>query len=263
MRKIFFCLILLILSFQLISATETIIKVKTVPFKNINVIVLSSSLEIYDSFNKDADQYGDASFLFSSDKSRFDVTIFVKDIDSDKKIAYKKLEYQIAGEDIYVEVVPEDFTIVKTPGEETETEIAENISLNDSVISLQEESTQKSRISGYAIFGENTKLRKIILYSLGGIIILLVAFFIFKKIKKRNKGEKGIRIKKLSELRSEEKASDNDGSPQNYYQILNNTQKKLEETQKELDKVKNREKIREIERRIQKDQQELRKLKSF
>jgi len=263
MRKIFFCLILLILSFQLISATETIIKVKTVPFKNINVIVLSSSLEIYDSFNKDADQYGDASFLFSSDKSRFDVTIFVKDVDLDKKIAYKKLEYQVAGEDIYVEVVPEDFTIVKTPGEEAETEIVENISLNDSITSLQEEPIQKSRISGYAIFGENTKLRDIILYSLGGIIILLIAFFIFKKIKKRNKGEKGIRIKKLSELRSEEKALDNDGSPQNYYQILNNTQKKLEETQKELDKVKNREKIREIERRIQKDQQELRKLKSF
>ncbi|HPD81916.1 MAG TPA: hypothetical protein PK357_02340 [Candidatus Pacearchaeota archaeon] len=263
MKKIFFCLILLILSFQLISATETVIKVKTVPFKNINLIVLSSSLEIYGSFNKDADKYGDASFLFSSDKSRFDVTIFIKDVDLDKKIAYKKLENQIAGEDIYVEVVPEDFTIVKTPGEEIETEIVENVSLNDSIISLQEEPIQKPRISGYAIFGENTKLRNIILYSLGGVIILLIAFFIFKKVKKRNKGEKGIKIRKLSELRSEEKTLNKDDTPQNYYGILNNTQKKLEETQKELDKVKNREKIKEIERRIQKDQQELRKLKSF
>lgn len=263
MKKIFFCLILLILSFQLISATETIIKVKTVPFKNINVIVLSSSLEIYDSFNKDADQYGDASFLFSSDKSRFDVTIFVKDINLDKKIAYKKLENQIAGEEIYVEVVPEDFTIIETPGEELEQEIVENVSLNDSLISLQEESEQKSRISGHAIFGENTKLKNIILYSFGGILVILIAFFIFKKIKKRDKGEKGIKVKKLSELRSEEKILGNEGSPQNYYQILNNTQKKLEETQKELDKVKNQEKIKEIERRIQRDQQELRKLKSF
>ena len=263
MKKIFFCLVILILSFQLISATETIIKVKTVPFKNINLIVLSSSLEVYETFNKDADQYGDASFLFSSDKSRFDLTIFVKDVDLDKKIAYKKLENQIAGEEIYVEVIPEDFAIVKTPGEENEQEIIENTPLNDSLISLQEEPEEKSKISGYAIFGENIQLRNIILYALGGTIILLAAFFIFKKIKKRNKREKGIKVKKLSELRSEEKTLINEGSPQNYYEILNNTQKKLEETQKELDKVKNREKIREIEKKIQRDQQELRKLKSF
>jgi hypothetical protein len=278
MKKIFICLFVLILSFQLINATETNITIKTVPFKNINIIILSSSLEVYDSFNKDADKYGDASFLFSSDKSRFDLTIFVKDVDLNKKIAYEKLENQIAGENIYVEVVPKDFTIIETPKEEGETQIQnleneeeigldENISLNDSLILSQEESKTKSLVSGNAIFGEDNKLRNIILYVLGGIVLVLIIFFFFKKIKRggnKKKKIKEIKVKKLSELRKEEKINEQkDDAPKDYYKMFEDTQKELEKTQQELSKVKNQERINEIERKIQRDQQELRKLKGF
>jgi hypothetical protein len=275
MRKILFCLFILILSFQFINATETNITVKTVPFKNINIVVLSSSLEVYDRFNKDADKYGDASFVFSSDKYRFDLNIFIKDLELDKKVAYKSLENQVAGENIYVEVIPEDFTIVETPGEENETqvqelletdmELDENLSLNDSLVFLQEESEKKPGISGWAIsfFGEDSKLRNILLYAFGGILLFSAGFFTVKKVRNRKKGEKKIKIKKLSELVEEKKIDGQKDTPQNYYGILNDTQKRLEQTQKELSKFKNQEKIKEIERKIQRDQQELKKLKEF
>lgn len=271
MKKVFFCLIFLILCFNLISATETNIRIKTVPFKNVNAIVLSSSLEIYQQFNKDADQYGDVSLLFSSDVSRFDLTIFVKDLELNKKIAYSKLENQIAGEDIYIEVIPEDFTIIKTPGEENLTEEeselneVENETLNDSLVYLEEESKEKFKISGNAIFGTNTKLRNILIYVLGGIVLLLIAFFIIKIIRKnkRNgkKKDKGIKITKLSDLISSKKSEEQNFNSKNYYIALKDAQKKLEKTEKELNKIKNQEKIREIERKIEKDQQELKRLK--
>jgi hypothetical protein len=277
MKKIFFCLFILIFSFQLINATETNITVKTVPFKNINLIVLSSSLEVYATFNKDADKYGDASFVFSSDKSFFDVTIFVKDFELNKKVAYKKLEYQKAGENIYAEVIPEDFTIIETPLEENEnsnldlvekadTEFNENISLNNSLIPLQEESRTKSRLSGNAIFGEDNNLRNTLFYIFGGMILLLVAFFLIKRIrnrKKSNRKNKEIKVKKLSELRKEEKISNSKDFSKDYSKLFENTQKKLEKTEQELNKLKNSERIREIERKISREQQELRKLKGF
>jgi hypothetical protein len=279
MKKIFFCLIFLILCFQLISATETNIKIKTVPFKNVNVNALSSSMEVYERFNKDADEYGDVSFLFSADVPMFDLTIFVKDIETGRKVAYVKLEHQMAGEDIYAEVVPEDFVIIKTPGEENETPVEnlteeENTGLdenntNDSLIASQEEPDEKSKISGQvvSIFGGDIKLTNLLLYALGGIVLLTAGFFTVKKvrkIKKRKgkvngkKGNKEIRVKKLSELREEQK-----DTPENYYGILSETQRKLEQTQKELNQFKNQERIKEIESKIQRDQQELKKLKGF
>jgi hypothetical protein len=237
---------------------------------------------VYDRFNKDADGYGDVSFIFSADVPMFDLTIFVKDVETGKKVAYTKLVHQIAGEDIYIEVVPDDFTIIKTPGEENETpienltednEIDENITLNDSLITLQEESEENSKISGQvvSIFGEDIKLRNILFYALGGIVLLTAGFFTVKKVRKRkgkgkikgNKRKGEIRVRKLSELVKERKTEEQKETPQDYYGILSETQKKLEQTQKELSKFKNQERIKEIESKIQRDQQELKKLKGF
>jgi hypothetical protein len=254
---------------QLISATDTNIKIKTVPLKNVNVIVLSSNMEVYDRFNQNADEYGDVSFVFSSDATRFDLTIFVKDIAVDQKVAYEKLENQIAGEDIYVEVIPKDFTIVEIPEEEnvptenTEnlTEEPENFNLDE--IAPPEKSEKKSLLSGLAIFGENNKIGRIILYVLGGIVLTLIIFFIIRKIRRGEKTEKEIKVKKMSELMEERKIEERKDTPESYYKVLDETQKKLEATQKELNQIKNQERIKEVERKLQQDQQELRKLKGF
>lgn len=266
MKKLFFYLAVLILCFQLVSATVTNIQVKTVPLKNVNVQALSSSMNVYDRFNKDADEYGDVSFVFSSDESRFDLSIFVKDLILDEKVAYKKLENQVAGEDIYVEVIPAGFNIIKTPIEEdisadNLTETSENVSSNDTgnLITVTEKSDKKSFLSGLVIFGENNKLKKIILYSFGGIVLVLIIFFIIRRFRRKNRTGKEIKVKKLSELRAEQKEE----TPENYHEMLEDAQRKLEDTQRELNQLKNQDKIRETEKKLQQDQQELRKLKGF
>ena len=211
MRKLLFCFVFLVLSFQLIDSTVTNINIKTVPYENVNVITLSSDLEVYERFNKYSDEYGDASFAFSSDVTVFDVSIFVQNASNDDKIAYKKLESQAAGEEIYVEVIPAGFTIVETPSNEEETSASslennsvseENSTLEINVTSdnnltgssILENSTLKASnrsilraalrgnesfiLSNLFIFGEKSKSEKIISYVAAGILLLIVVLFI-------------------------------------------------------------------------------------
>jgi len=268
-RKLFLCLVFLIVFLQVVSAIDTNVQIKTVPYMNVNVLVVSSTFDVYERFNADADKYGDMSFVFSSDKTRFGLIIFVKDeSDTLDKGRTKELRNQIAGMDIYIEVVPEGFKIIETPKEEGNisnvslenlTESSENISSNDTnaLVTITEKSDEKSFLSGLTIFGENSKSKEIIFYSAGGVLLALIIFFITRKFRKR--GKRGIKIKKLSELREEQK----EDTPGNYYGILEETQKKLEETQRELSRIKNKDKIKEVEEKLKKDEQELRRLRGF
>ena len=271
MKKIFFSLVILLFCFQFISAIDTNIQIKTVPRMNVNVMVLSPSFEVYDRFNANADEYGDVSFVFSSDKLRFGLTVFVKDLSDNSRVASKELRNQIPGEDIYIEVVPTGFKIIETPEEENLsavnltnlTEIPEENELNDteSLITIEEKEEQKNKfsLSGLVIFGENSVLKRVLFYVFIGMALALFVFLGVKKFGKREGNKKGIRIKKLSELRAEQKEE----TPERYYGILDETQRKLEETQRELNRIKNREKIKELEEKMRKDEQELRKLNGF
>jgi hypothetical protein len=262
MRRVFLSLAIFVLCFQLVSAIDTNIHIKTVPNMNVNLLVVSSSFEQYQRFNANADQYGDISFVFSSDKEEFGLNIYVKDLQDNSKVASAQLEDQAAGEDIYVEVVPKNFDIIETPTEEnistTEEIVPTNLteipeSSNESLLAGNEES---SKISGKAIFGENSSIKKIIMYIGGAIVLAVIVFFAFKLFKKR-KG-KEIKITKLSDWKEGQK-----DTPREYYGVLEETQKRLEETQKELNMVKNKERIKETEEKLRRDEQELRNLRGF
>jgi hypothetical protein len=232
---------------------------------NVNVLVVSSSFEQYERFNANADKYGDVSFVFSSDKTNFGLNIYVKDLQDNSKVASGSLEDQDAGEDIDVEIIPNGFKIVETPLEEnisientTLTSNLTNETANNTLEDLfaaTEGNVGKSKITGKAIFGENSSFKKIMIYVGGAIILVIIVFFIFKKFK-RGKGE--IKVKKFSDWKEEQK-----DTPQQYYGVLEETQKKLEETQKELNQVRNKERIKETEERLRRDEQELRNLRGF
>lgn len=265
MKKLIFCFVFLVLCFQLISATDTNIHIKTVPDMNVNVLVVSSSFEQYERFNANADKYGDVSFVFSSDKTNFGLNIYVKDLQDNSKVASGSLEDQDAGEDIDVEIIPNGFKIVETPAEEnvstgssTLTSDLSNETENNTLEELfaaTEKNVEKSKITGKAIFGENSNIKKIILYVGGVIILIIIVFFIFKKLK-RGKGE--IKIRKFSDWKEDQK-----DTPGQYYGVLEETQRKLEETQKELNMVRNKDKIKETEEKLKRDEQELRNLRGF
>ena len=266
MKRLFFCFIVLILCFQIISAIDTNVQVKTVPLKNVN-LVISTNDPPYIS-NKDADEYGDVSFVCPSDNPRLDLTIFVKDIVENKKVAFKKLENQIAGEEIYVEVVPDGFEIIETSGEE---EVVENTTLaeepqnqtsgststeNETLVTITETPKKRFKLLGWAIFGDNDKLKEIIYYAGGVILLAIIAFFVFRKFGKR---KKEIKVKKLSDWIQEQKAN----KPEDYSGIIREAQQKIEDAQKEINRLKNQDKIREAERKLQQDQAEIRRLRGF
>jgi len=278
MKKVFFCLVVLILCFQLISAIDTHIDIKTVPLKNVNLVVSTNDPPYI--ANKDANEYGDVFFVFPSDYSKFDLTIFVKDVIENKKVAFKKLENQIAGEDIYIEVVPSGFEIVETPSEE-ETNTEENKTLVGSSSNETEkeilneffetdnQKEEKSKILGWVVFGENGNLKNVMI-SIGGIVVLaLIIFFVFKKFKKK---KNKIQVKKLSAWMEEKKNpnnsntknnSNNSNSSEDYSKAIEEAQKKIEEAQREINQLKNRDKIKQAEEKLKRDEQELRNLRGF
>lgn len=265
MKKLIFCFVFLVLCFQLVSAIDTNIHIKTVPNMNVNVLVVSSTYDVLDRFNENADQYGDVSFVFSSDQPRFGLTIFVKDLSDNSRVASKELRNQVLGREINVEVIPEGFKIIETPGKENVSVDNSTLTANstnetgnntlEELFAATDKNVEKSKISGKAIFGENLTLKKIVIYIGALIVLLIIVFFIFKKFK-RGKGE--IKIRKFSDWKEDQK-----DTPGQYYGVLEETQKKLEETQRELNQVKNKERIKETEEKLKRDEQELRNLRGF
>lgn len=273
MKKVIFCLIVLSLCFQIVSATDTTIQVKTVPLKNVNIAILQSgTIDVYEGkrYNQDADEYGDATFTFSLDDPYFDLTIFVKDLTDNSKVAYKKLESQDTGEEIYVEVVPNGFEIIETPELEPEIAIIENETINETEPEeIQEESPEeKPSISGKAIFGKDGTL-KTILYILGGIILIGIIFFSSNKFLK-TKVPKDIKVKKLSELKEEkkekteeqkEKTEEQKEKIDDYKEAIEDAQRKIKEAQEEINRLRNQDRIKEVEKRIEQEQKELKRLR--
>ena len=180
----------------------------------------------------------------------------------------EKLENQIAGEEIYVEVVPDGFEIIETSGEE---EVVENTTLaeepqnqtsgststeNETLVTITEKPKKRFKLLGWAIFGDNEKLKEIIYYAGGVILFAIIAFFVFRKFGKR---KKEIKVKKLSDWIQEQKQN----KPEDYSGIIREAQQKIEDAQKEINRLKNQDKIREAERKLQQDQAEIRRLRGF
>ena len=201
------------------------------------------------------------------------MTILVKDLTDNSKVAYKKLESQDTGEEIYIEVVPSNFEIIETPEPEpeiNETLVVENETTNESEQEeIQEEPAEKkSKISGKAIFGKEGTL-KTILYIIGGIILAGIIFFSSNKFLK-SKAPKDIKIKKLSELKDEkkekteeqkEKTEEQKEKIDDYKEAIEDAQRKIKEAQEEINRLRNQDRIKEVEKRIEQEQKELRKLR--
>lgn len=293
MRKLLFCFVFLLLSFQLIDATVTNINIKTVPYESVSVIILSSALDVYERFSRYSDESGDVFFAFSSDVTRFDVSILIQNASNDDRIAFEKLENQAAGEDIYVEVIPAGFTIIPTPFEETEagsednstpegdstsdnnltgSSVSENSTLkasNKSILRAARRGNESFVLSNLFVFGEKSKSEKLISYIVAGVLLLAVLFVFFVLFKDkilalfsllssyRKKTSQNINIRKFSELKEEKKET----YSKDYEKIVKDAQRKIDQAQKELTQIRNQDKILEAERRLQQDREELKRLK--
>jgi len=278
-KRLFFSLIVIILLLQAISAINTEIKVKTIPNHEVQITILKSATDssVLQSFKNNSNEYGDVSFIYSSDGSKFGLIVFIKK-DGDKVIWEKFTENYNVGESVYIELAPDWFEFIATPDKITEINetnetleaLEENETLdiiNDSVVTedLVGEK-QDSKLFGYAIFeGGKFSLKKGVYYGFG-IIILLIGFAALLIIRTRLKApQKEIRIKKLSELNAERQEQiENDD------ERIQEAEKKIKEAQEEINKIKeskesakikNKEKIEQVKKKLIEDEKELIRLR--
>jgi hypothetical protein len=279
MKKKVMCAIfivsVLILIAPTVIAADTEIVIKTVPFANVNINILdpnSDSFTLLKNFNQDADNYGDLSFIFSSDKPKFDLTIYVKK--NDKKVGDARAENNVVGEDLYFEVVPEGFELLYRPEEEAnETEESNETVVNETVVeNITEEVIEEPQeeevtpgITGAATSGEEGSFfSNNILYFGLGLVVLIIVFFMGAVVSKKRVGSssKEIKVRKLSDLKKDKKEQkDKKEKLSDYKQAIEDAEKKIDDAQKEIKKLKNVDKISEIKKRMIEDQKELLKLR--
>ncbi|MCK5043510.1 hypothetical protein KAR52_00730 [Candidatus Pacearchaeota archaeon] len=257
----FSVLFMFLFAIPMMSAIDTEIKIKTMPFHEVQVSVSKPMSQVFESWGNlknHSDRYGDVSFVFSSDKYSFDLIVFIKK-DNEKVMPPQKfLENFPAGEPIYFEIAPSGFTLIETPS----TEIIEEVNVTENVTIGGE--GEDSQLTGSAIFGEDGLLSGgKIYYITGGLLLLIAAFFIFKIIRKKIKFPKSpkqpkeIKIKKLSELEAEKKEDVRDDR-----KIIEDAEKKIKEAQEDIRKLRSEDKIKEAKKKIIEDEKELMRLRS-
>ncbi len=281
-KKIFFILVMSLLLVQVVNAIDTEIKIKTLPNHEVQATSFdptSSSFNAFERLINNSDEYGDISFVLSSDELNFNLIIFIKK-DGVTIISKKYADNFVAGEHIYIELAPEWFEFLITPINETllKNETIENTTIENTAI----EDKNPSKLTGFAAFGEEGSLFKKIYY-IAGIFLLLgaLAFIGLKLMEKKIKASKEIKVKKLSELQAEKKGDAQEKKEdiqekkehienqekkvkekmQNKEEIIEDAEKKIREAQEDIRKIRNEDKIKEAKKKLVEDQKKLMRLR--
>ncbi|MDO8467538.1 MAG: hypothetical protein Q7S56_01145 [Nanoarchaeota archaeon] len=271
-----FVFVFLLIGF--VSATDTAIKVKTVPNDQVQVVVYdahSSDFHLYQKFIETSNIYGDVNVTFSSTVEDFKIMIYVKSFG--KSIAdSRSSDIYSAGESIYIEVFPDGFTPVETPNEtttetvaqtqETNNSISENVTDNSTEVSSTPvtDSSDKSSFTGLATLGSTLFSTPTVYYFIGGIIIVLVAIFFVVRKKGGNDeyGEtrppKEIIVRKLSEVQAERAQVQSVQKSE----ALKHAEARLNELQNEVNKLRRDDQsLKETEQKIRENRELIRRLK--
>lgn len=236
-KKIFFGFVLFLFVIQGVFAVSTDIKVKTIPFADVQVSILGES-SVLDTLTKTSDGYGDVRFTFSIDDSSYSVIVFAKQ-NYQNIVEPEKFNDQKSGELLYVEMFPSGFTPIETPNStkvepvvvpQENTSIVENITQeNETVVANDTEKTNDSLLTGFAVFEGGTF--SIIAYIFGGIIFLgFLVFMIVKFSKRKVNNPKEVRVTKLSEIKQDKEID--------LKERMDNAEKKLKEAKDELEAIK-------------------------
>ncbi len=261
-------LFLLLLIVNFVSAVDTIVQVETYPNQNIILDFLKASpLSKLETIKVTSDATGKAQVKFSTTQNFFDINAFVKE--GSEILVHYRFNEVTTGENVLLKLFKDNQEIVKG------IEIATNTTSNDTLTnttnlvannttennSASEEDTTPSNtgITGLAAdtpaTDDSSFLGKNIYYILGAIVLIIIIFLVFKMRKKNSwTGPADVKVRKLSDPHGEkEKVS-------NYTKAIEDAERKINEAQSEIRKIKNQDRISEMRKRIDKEQQELRKL---
>lgn len=259
--KLFTILLLSVLFISFASAVSTPVKIRTLPYHEVQVAFSDPNSANFVSFGNlrgESDYYGFANFDFESSEKSFNVIVYVKKFD---QIVLKEIysEDFTAGEEIYLEIKPdEDYSFPSLPEEEVaeEIDILNETETNETLELSPEESFS---FTGFAIFGDEGFEMKYVYYAIGVLVVLIILFFVFRK-KRTSKEEKieekkEIKVKKLSELQNDKNERIKDNLEQ-----IRDAERKIKEAQEEIARLKKDAMVTQIQKKIEEDKKELERL---
>ncbi len=271
--------IIILLMFVSFVSAATEIKVKTLPNHKVSIFVLDADQTFLslDSFHKESDSSGLASAAYTGQKNKIDVLVKVSK--DGKKVLSERFEDYKTGEPIFIrmdneeingkyvekKVIVENGTEVendtKKDGEET-TAVEEPTPSEES--STEEEPVVNQPATGGVIANDNSDgfFSWTFYLIVGGFLIAILVVLLIWKFSTHSSwmpipmhpqitGPQGA-LKK-----SQDKGDVVGSSSRDVLKL----EKKLEEAQREIRILKNKEKIRDAERRLEDDRQELEKLR--
>lgn len=273
-KKILMFLIVSVFLLQTLSATFTNIHIKTPSFTETHLTVLDPDVTGFSALKgptkKVSDYYGDVYFNYSGSETHFDLMVILKK--NGQTISSKKYrEYYTAGEDLYLEIIPDGYTLLETPNSTTTTNQNSNQTNTSSTNSTNSSTNSNETINSTgdttgSVVGDSVgssffskKGVKIFLYIIGAVFLLwIIAFFSLKTLQIKRPNKK-IKVTKLSEVKNQEKEKEEtpkDESDDNFKSV----EEKLKKAQEELELIKKEQKIKEIKQKMKKDQEELERL---
>ena len=267
MRKLaIFMILVVIMTFPTVSATQTIINVKTAPFYDV-IITLLEPVDTYASIksfpNLYSGAFGTVSANYTGDQQEFHISIIVKK--NNVVVIKDKFENHDAGGIIDLELYPEGYG----PKDEEETGEDSNSTSNgidvevtveneaEESINKEIESEKGESVTGLAIEGDKKlNIPNYIYYIIVGIILLgIIGFFIARRI---SGGPPHIQFSKKT---SETKGLVPYRVAESTERRLRLAEEKLKEAQAEINKIKNTEKIEAAQEKLREDKEELEKLR--
>ena len=253
LKKFLVIFFLFLFAMQFVLAQDTEIKIKTPSFTEIHLTVLDPDADYnaYAIYKQTSDAYGDATFTYSGDAFVFDLMVVLKK--SDKTISSEKYrENYVAGDPIYLEIIPNGYEIRETPKiSGTVTGVDSDINVTNSTeenltapvepevnSTIQEEAPKnKSGILSFFLNSEGEKQNKTDssfkgLYYIGALVLLFaIGFFIFKTY--NSPTPRKIKVTKLSEIQSPKAFNS-----KNVNELIGDATERIKNAQKEIETLK-------------------------
>jgi hypothetical protein len=271
-KKIFFCVALLLLALPMAMALNTTIIVHTLPAHDVTITLLEP-IDTFSSIKSFPGLYsglgGLASVSYGGDETVFHIKVLVKK--DGGVVVNEQFDEQTAGEIIELDVYPEDFEVPeeedeekeKTSDEEDESseDEEEEVLENEENLELEENQDEQNAdadgITGLAVGKEENESEKSfpswIIYLIGVILIAGIIGLVAMK---------GLHMKRPPHERGqvvEKDRREEDGSQISH--DLVNAEEKIRRLQNEINMLKNQDKIKQIERRIEEEKEQIEKLR--
>jgi hypothetical protein len=249
MAKKLACFLVLILIGMAVVSAATEIRVKTLPLRNLSILILDASQTYYlaESFHVSSDINGKANATYSGSINKINIGVKIA-----QENIYDTFGPFNTGQQINLNVIPGDMS--SSTGVPEEENAIENITENTTEANLTENvvsnttsnESKKGFLSGLSISAIKGKI-KIVYYVVGVILIGGLIFLYLKFGREWIKKDVAYNYKSLSSKELSKELSD--------------AEKKLREAQEEINKLKNKDKIEAMERKIEQDKSELENLR--